>query len=744
VLVFAGFVLAVLTVPLARGRFSRLAEVRIAAPAALLASLLAQVLVLRVLREGDPLLLGLGHVSTYLLAAVFVWRNRHIPGLWLVALGGMANLAAISANGGVMPASPEAWAVAGLPEKVAFSNSATVEGARLAFLGDVFAIPSPLPLANVFSVGDVLLIAGAFVVLHQLTGSRLLPSGRHQFSELRHHHGFVRLWAAQGVSNLGDWTYSLAVASSLAGRADATHVLATLLITQVGPAAVVGLIGGPLIDRLNRTRLMVATDVVRALAVGTLVFAGELSLPHVYMVAGLLGLCGAMFQPAMHASLPNLVPRERLVAANALVGGTYHAAVMIGPVLGGVLVATLGQDRAFALNALTFALSAVLIMRIRMPRPDVVEHPPPLAALREGFRYSVTTPLVRGILIVLGVIVFAAAVRSPIEPVFVLETLGRDPTALGIVGGAWGLGMVLGSLAAPAAARRWPRERLLWISVAVVGVAVLAASRATVLSPVLIFWMFAGAGNSLGTIAYESLLQERTPDALRGRVMAAVEAAIHLAFLFGALAAGYLGSALGVRGAYLVSGCLFLTAALLSRRVLAPHRTGFAWSPEPVVDGVGEAAGASDADAGDPRGAGGTAGDAADVTASPGDGWVRLLPSVRRALVVAGDLGRAWSLCAALDAGGWAVDRAARARDLEATLGRSGAPTLVILDPHTTDGDLAGLVAALRAAPGWDGVRILVVDGPLAGPLLEAGADGLLAGTEDAERIRRRAEVVAL
>jgi MFS family permease len=685
-LVVAGFILAAVSVPLARGRFLRLAEVRVTAVWALLAALAAQVIVLRVLRGGDPGLLGVGHVGTYLLAGIFLWRNRHLPGLWLITGGGIANLAVISANGGVMPASVDAWTAAGLSAPQTFSNSVTLEGAHLSFLGDIFAVPDPLPFANVFSIGDVLLIVGAFVVLHRLTGSRLLPSGSKQFSELRHHRGFMCLWAAQGVSNLGDWTYSLAVAASLAGRVDATHVLATLIVTQVGPAALVGIFGGPLIDRLNRIRLMFATDVLRALAVGTLVFGGELSLPHVYTVAAVLGLCGAMFQPAMHASLPNLVPRERLVAANALVGGTYHAAVMVGPVLGGLLVTQLGMRQAFALNALTFTVSAVLIMRIRMLKQPALAQQSQLAALREGLQYALTTPLVRGILMILGVIVFASALRSPIEPVFVLETLGREPTALGLVGGAWGLGMVLGSIAAPAAARRWPRERLLYLGIAVVGVAVIAASRATVLSPVLIFWLFAGGGNAIGTVAYESLLQERTPDALRGRVMAALEAAIHLAFLFGALTAGWLGAAIGVRGAYLVSGLLFLFAALLSRDVLAERRTGMPWLPEGV---------------------------AAPALCVP-------VPLPRdTALVVAGDLARAWVLCATLDADGWVVERAARCSDALSAVGRGAPPQLVIIDPAGTPGDAPHLVGQLRAVPGWDSVRILVVD--------EVDADALAA-----------------
>jgi MFS family permease len=128
--------------------------------------------------------------------------------------------------------------------------------------------------------------------------------------------------------------------------------------------------------------------------------------------------------------------------------------------------------------------------------------------------------------------------------------------------------MILGSVAAPAAARRWRRERLFGVAIGVVGIAVILASQANVLSPVLLLWIFAGAGNGIGSVSYGSLLQERTPNRLRGRVMAASEAVLDGAFLLGAASAGWLGSHVGVRGSFIVSGVIFLLAAVLSQRLL--------------------------------------------------------------------------------------------------------------------------------------------------------------------------------
>ncbi len=100
------------------------------------------------------------HLGTYLLAGVFVIVNRHIRGVVAIGVGAAMNVAAIVANGGVMPASVAAWEIAGFGAKVGFNNSVPVENPKLLFLGDVFAVPAGWPLANVFSAGDVILVLG--------------------------------------------------------------------------------------------------------------------------------------------------------------------------------------------------------------------------------------------------------------------------------------------------------------------------------------------------------------------------------------------------------------------------------------------------------------------------------------------------------------------------------------------------------------------------------------------------------
>jgi MFS family permease len=571
VLLGAALLVCLATVPLLGGRLDALAYLELRARWTLIVALGIQMAIVYVVPDWPGDLLSAGHLASYGFAIWFLVANRGVPGLVIIALGGASNLAAIVANGGVMPASRSALASAGLEDVPGhFASSIAVGHPKLAFLGDVFAVPASFPVHNVFSVGDVCIVLGAFVLLHHACNSVLVRSRTSEFSDLFHNRPFVRSWTAKGISNLGDWTYSLAILTMLAERGTGARSFATLLIAQVGAAAVAGALGGPWIDRLPRRRVMVSADLIRCAAVASLLVVGNPTLAHLYAVAACIGACGALFSPSLQATVPNLVPARRLVAANALLTGTFHLAIMVGPVLGGMMAAAWGPDLAVALNSASFAVSAALIAGVHVARTAPEERMPTGQALLEGFRYAVGTPLVRGVMVVIALVMVAASVRTPLEPVFILHTLAQQPAALGLAAGAWGMGMVLGSGVAPTLCRHWSRQRMLAGAVAVVGVAVAGSSRATSIEPVLGLFAVAGLGNAVAVISYQSLLQEWTPDRLRGRVVAASEAVLDFSLIIGALMAATLAGAFGVRGAMFASGGVFLLAGVLARSMLGP------------------------------------------------------------------------------------------------------------------------------------------------------------------------------
>lgn len=154
-----------ITVPLTGGALSRLAQLKLrwlwTAPAALL----VQVLITEIVRGANASLLADAHIASYGLVVAFLWANRRIAGVPMIALGTLSNLLVICLNGGVMAASRTAQRLAGLSEGGGFHNSNVIAHPHLLWLGDIIPVPGPLP--NVLSVGDCIIFAGMLVLLHR-------------------------------------------------------------------------------------------------------------------------------------------------------------------------------------------------------------------------------------------------------------------------------------------------------------------------------------------------------------------------------------------------------------------------------------------------------------------------------------------------------------------------------------------------------------------------------------------------
>jgi hypothetical protein len=171
-LLVIGAILCVLSVPLAGGRLGLLAGLEVKATWTVLLAAAVQVVVTSLWRTDYAVDLTL-HAGTYGLVIWFLVANRKLVGLPLLSLGVALNTIAIAANHGVMPATRSALRIAGIDTSGGYSNSAAVAHAKLQILGDVIPVPGPWPIGNVLSVGDLLIFAGALVVLHVACESRL-------------------------------------------------------------------------------------------------------------------------------------------------------------------------------------------------------------------------------------------------------------------------------------------------------------------------------------------------------------------------------------------------------------------------------------------------------------------------------------------------------------------------------------------------------------------------------------------
>jgi Family of unknown function (DUF5317) len=171
---------------IAHGQPRRLADARLTAGRYVATGLAMQIAILETpLRYAPQGALALVHVTSYLLIAVFFYKNRHVPGLVVLGLGGASNFAAIASNNGIMPATHWAVRTAGLRGQAhGFTNSAAHGRTALWFLGDTFAIPRSWPLANVFSIGDVIILIGVAIFLYRTTHASAQRDSHLQYSNL--------------------------------------------------------------------------------------------------------------------------------------------------------------------------------------------------------------------------------------------------------------------------------------------------------------------------------------------------------------------------------------------------------------------------------------------------------------------------------------------------------------------------------------------------------------------------------
>ena len=179
------------------------------------------------------------------------------------------------------------------------------------------------------------------------------------------HRDFRLLWSGMCVSLLGDGIFLVALAWQVYALSNAPTALALVGITMTVPTIAFLLLGGVISDRLDRRRIMLASDVVRGLAVGLLALlslTGVLELWHVAAIAAVYGAGTAFFSPAFDALVPELLPADELAQANALDQFVRPIALRLaGPALGGVLIDVLGVGTAFALDAASFAVSAAAL-----------------------------------------------------------------------------------------------------------------------------------------------------------------------------------------------------------------------------------------------------------------------------------------------------------------------------------------------------------------------------------------------
>jgi MFS family permease len=281
-------------------------------------------------------------------------------------------------------------------------------------------------------------------------------------------------------------------------------------------------LAGALADRVERRRLMTACQLCQGLVMALLA-ALPPALPTLLALSAVAGLLATVFGPAARSATPRLVDDQDLGSANAMLGTALNLQVILGPALGGLLVAHGGPRSAFAVDALSFAVSAALLSRLPQLRADRAGQRAPglLADTLTGLAYIARTPGPRALVLGLLLLVSFAAVDNVALVFLVRDALGGDVRGYGAVQAAYGLGMLTASVALTRVFARRSPLALLVAGIAATGAGTLLTGLAPAVGMAAAWQALAGSGNAVENIANDTAVQRLVPGQLLGRVFGA-------------------------------------------------------------------------------------------------------------------------------------------------------------------------------------------------------------------------------
>lgn len=373
---------------------------------------------------------------------------------------------------------------------------------------------------------------------------------------LRRSPGFARLWLSQVISLTGDWFNVIALNTLVARYTDGSGLaISLLMLARFVPPLVVGPFAGVLVDRFDRKRLLIGSNLLRAVVVMGFLLAD--SPGDVWLIYGLTFLqftLSAVFEPGQAAITPNLVAAEDLITANTLGSITWSLMLALGAIIGGVVSAIFGTAVALMIDALTFALAAGLVATIRLPRGAVArlpEHAHETGGLLEGLRYVWAHPAAALPLMVkggnsVGNVDTLATIYA--TQVFVLGTDGN--LSLGIIFSVFGVGAVVG----PLLLNRFHDGSIPQLHRAILVGFILATAGwlfigSAAVFPVLLLGMGIRAMGGSANWTYSSVvIQQTVPDRYMGRVFSLDFAVFQLVTVVSTLVHGALVESLGAEG----------------------------------------------------------------------------------------------------------------------------------------------------------------------------------------------------
>ncbi len=398
--------------------------------------------------------------------------------------------------------------------------------------------------------------------LARLTGAVHLPK---TFSALRHRN-FRLYWVGQVVSLCGTWMQTTAQNWLVYQLTASPFTLGLLNFANQTPTLLFTLFAGVMADRANKRTFLITTQalaMLQAAILAVLVYTGTARAEHVIVLAFILGTINAFDNPIRQSFIPELIPKTDIMNAVALGATAFNGARIIGPAIGGAVVAWIGASGAFGLNAVSFlAVLAGLFMIQYRPQAPPRQRDPLWTSLREGVSYIRGDRAVITLLLQASMVGIFGMPYATLMPVMAADVLGLDAGGYGLLMSATGVGALAGALTLASLGNYRHKGRLVAIGDFLFPTLLLlfTLSRVTWLSTILLAGM--GLFLILRNATTNTLLQTAVPDQLRGRVISVYMVMFIGMTPLGALQSGWLAQRYGAPFALQV-GCLFLLLSAL-------------------------------------------------------------------------------------------------------------------------------------------------------------------------------------
>jgi MFS family permease len=379
------------------------------------------------------------------------------------------------------------------------------------------------------------------------------------------HRNFQLFFSGQLISLTGTWMQTVAQSWLVYKMTGSSLLLGSVGFASQIPVFLVAPLGGTVADRMNRHRVVIATQIasmILAFILAALTLTHTVKVWHIFVLAALLGVVNAFDIPGRQSFLVDMVGRDDLMNAIALNSSMFNGARVVGPAIAGILVAKIGEGWCFFVNGVSYiaVIIGLLLMAVDCPRRSKSDSP--LDDIIEGFRWVSHTGPIRALLLLLGVVSLVGMPYTVLMPVFADRILHGGAKGLGILMGFTGIGALFGALTLAMRSGVKGLGRLVSICCAGFGISLIAFSfskffwlSAVLLIPVGFFIMLQMACSN-------TLIQAMVPDALRGRVMALYSMMFMGMAPFGALLGGALADRLGAPITVAAGGAASIAAAI--------------------------------------------------------------------------------------------------------------------------------------------------------------------------------------